>query len=141
MQVLAVLSVPSGSDVPEVTTASVHTSPSDDRQSTVIVTDDDAPDARAAQVHVTVGPETTHDPPVVVLVPGAGALKRLDEALSEMPAASLGPWLVTVSSNVAVPLPALPSVEATCVTPRSATVRTVAQDCAALSAASGSAVV
>ncbi len=48
---------------------------------------------------------------------------------------------MTVSSNVAVPLPALPSVEATCVTPRSATVRTVAQDCAALSAASGSAVV
>jgi hypothetical protein len=123
-----------GSGVPVVTDADMHVDPTDDRHGTLIATCTLAPTASPAQVHDTVLPATEQVAPLVAVVDGGGPVNRLDVADSAMFWLSLGPTLVTVILNVAVPLPGFPVVDAVWVMRRSARRRTVPQVADELSA-------
>ena len=100
-----------------------------------------APSARLGHVQVTVCTPTLHVPPTDTLIAGAGPVKRLEVATSAIFWLSLGPLFVTVSVNVATPLPGDPDVTALCVNARSADVRTVPHAWDELLVPTGSAVV
>src|SRR4051812_17804344 len=101
-----------------------------------------APSASWLHEQVTFETPTAQVPPpdAAMLMPADGPVNRLEFATSAMFLLSLGPLFVTVSSNVAVPLPAEPDVDTVCASARSLDVRTVPQLFDALSLLTGSVV-